>query len=152
MEKQFTPERIQELKELQFSVDEAGKGQLEKYEIQVAIDSENYELEEGQFDFIFDALDYKNLTYIEWQDQLGLFYIIQFPFSETKEVKAVFDSFDQDKSGSISKNVLGEAVQQLGVETTQEQIDQVYSQIDVNQSGSVDFKEFFIFYKGVKAE
>ncbi len=63
------------------------------------------------------------------------------------EVKKLFDVVDSDNSGYISKNELAEMLKQLGRDTSIEKFDEGFKKVDCDNSGQIDFEEFYQWYK-----
>jgi centrin-1 len=61
---------------------------------------------------------------------------------EINEIKEAFDLFDTDGGGSIDPKELKEAMNSLGLETRNQTIYQMISDLDADNSGSIEFKEF----------
>lgn len=58
------------------------------------------------------------------------------------EFKEIFSLVDKDGGGSISSNELDELLQIVGIEATPDELEAMVKQIDVDDSGEIDFEEF----------
>jgi calmodulin len=58
------------------------------------------------------------------------------------ECKEVFDLFDKDKDGSITTRELGDVMRALGANPTQAELQEMVNEVDSNDSGKIEFKEF----------
>ena len=58
------------------------------------------------------------------------------------EIYATFQLFDQDNSGSIDKEELGELFKSLGQNYTDAELNEMIEEIDDDGSGSIEFNEF----------
>ena len=63
---------------------------------------------------------------------------------QRKELQDVFDQFDKDKDGKISGLELGNAMMSMGQSPTEEEINEMMREVDLNQDGKIDFDEFMI--------
>ena len=63
---------------------------------------------------------------------------------QRKELQDVFDQFDKDKDGKISGLELGNAMMSMGQNPTEEEINEMMREVDLNQDGKIDFDEFMI--------
>lgn len=63
---------------------------------------------------------------------------------EVREFKEVFDLFDEDRSGFISKKELGKALRSLGANPTEAEIEEMMQEADANRDGVVDFPEYLV--------
>jgi centrin-1 len=61
---------------------------------------------------------------------------------EIMEIKEAFDLFDTDGGGSIDPKELKEAMNSLGLETKNQTIYQMITDLDSDNSGAIEFKEF----------
>lgn len=67
----------------------------------------------------------------------------------TSRLKDIFNSLDKDKSGSLSRVQVKEALQRAGELRTEEEIDAMISTIDTNKNNEIDFEEFRSFFEYV---
>jgi len=72
--------------------------------------------------------------------------------NERAQYKQAFDFFDQDGSGQISTQELGNAMQQLGYNLNAQQISQVLAHVDTDGSGQIGFEEFLAFVQNAKGQ
>jgi len=61
---------------------------------------------------------------------------------ETAELKAVFDSFDVDRSGSISAEEFSSVLTALGLNLAEDKVLSMLKAADLNGNGSISFDEF----------
>ncbi|CAO2595090.1 Calmodulin-like protein 5 [Lemmus lemmus] len=57
-------------------------------------------------------------------------------------MRAVFSVFDKDGDGHITVDELKQAMTQLGEEISQEELDGMIREADVDKDGKVDYNEF----------
>ncbi|KAI6190951.1 putative calcium-binding protein [Aphelenchoides bicaudatus] len=62
--------------------------------------------------------------------------------SELEEYRQLFLMFDTDNSGSISNEELKAAVISIGLQLTDEEVDDLIKEVDEDQNGVIDFSEF----------
>ena len=58
------------------------------------------------------------------------------------ELRKLFDQFDQDKSGVVDGKELKCAMQHLGMNTGECELQSMMRSVDLDGSGTIDFKEF----------
>ena len=58
------------------------------------------------------------------------------------EFKEVFNIFDKDKDGYITAKELGDLIRNLGQNPTEAEIQNMINEVDINNNGAIDFKEF----------
>jgi len=75
------------------------------------------------------------------------------PFSpkEKQELKVQFDTFDRDRSGSITMQELKQVMASLGEEATDSQVKSIISEVDTNSNGEIEFDEFLSFVEKFRA-
>ena len=61
------------------------------------------------------------------------------------EMKRAFDIFDDDNSGTVDPSEITKAFEKLGLMGKSRIIYQVLAELDEDQSGAIDFNEFFRF-------
>eukprot|EP00761_Pharyngomonas_kirbyi_P011125 gb/GECH01011149.1/.p1 GENE.gb/GECH01011149.1/~~gb/GECH01011149.1/.p1 ORF type:complete len:161 (+),score=37.16 gb/GECH01011149.1/:1-483(+) len=61
---------------------------------------------------------------------------------ELKEFHSIYHLFDADGNGCITKDELGELMKILGLNPSQEEIDDMMKEVDTDLSGDIDFSEF----------
>jgi Ca2+-binding EF-hand superfamily protein len=63
---------------------------------------------------------------------------------ERKEkVRAIFEVFDADGSGSMDADELKELLKELCLPTSEEEVDRMMVEMDDDESGEIDFEEFY---------
>ncbi|KAK0609033.1 Calmodulin [Lasiodiplodia hormozganensis] len=63
---------------------------------------------------------------------------------EIEEYKAAFAVFDKNGDGDITAKELGEVMRSLGQNPTDEELNDMINELDVDHTGSIDFKEFLV--------
>lgn len=61
---------------------------------------------------------------------------------QLQEFQDQFDKFDQDKSGSVSANEVGDILSGLGFDVGKDVVELVMNEIDADRSGEINFEEF----------
>ena len=61
-----------------------------------------------------------------------------------EEYKKAFDQFDKDKQGTICRKELSEALKIFGSRIKEEEIDDFFLEVDLDQNGTIDFEEFLL--------
>merc|ERR1712216_16979 len=72
--------------------------------------------------------------------------------TEKAEVKEAFDLFDGDGSGAIDAKELYVAIQALGFEPTEDEIDKMVKDIDADGNAQVELSEFYEMMSGKMSE
>lgn len=61
---------------------------------------------------------------------------------DIQEFREIFNLIDTDGSGCISPEELGALIEQVGLKISQEELDELVKEIDIDGSGEIDFQEF----------
>ena len=69
---------------------------------------------------------------------------------QRKDLQDIFDQFDKDKDGKISGKELANAMESMGQNPTEEEINEMLREVDLNQDGKIDFDEFMIYKFKIK--
>nr|XP_043622173.1 probable calcium-binding protein CML21 [Erigeron canadensis] len=72
--------------------------------------------------------------------------ILKFPKIDTglRKCKAIFEEFDEDKSGTIDPKELNHCFRKLEIDFTDEEINDVFRECDINDDMGINFKEFIV--------
>jgi len=62
--------------------------------------------------------------------------------AEHAGAKALFDIFDMEKSGQIPENLMGSVLVKMGMEPTDQEIEDAKKEFDQDSDGFIDFREF----------
>ncbi|XP_021841862.1 calmodulin-like protein 3 [Spinacia oleracea] len=68
------------------------------------------------------------------------------------ELKRVFQMFDRNGDGKITKKELNDSLQNLGIYIPDRELSQMIEKIDVNKDGFVDMEEFGALYQTIMDE
>lgn len=66
---------------------------------------------------------------------------------DRKELREVFDQFDADKSGSLEIPEILKLCEKIEANTTEEKLNKLFKEIDMNEDGKVSFEEFLAWYR-----
>lgn len=61
---------------------------------------------------------------------------------QLKVLQKAFDAFDKDKTGSIPTDVVGTILELLGQTLSEEELDDIFDEYDLDESGQLEFSEF----------
>jgi len=61
---------------------------------------------------------------------------------DEEDLRAVFELFDVDQSGEITMDEMGDAMEALGLDVSEGQVERIFASVDKDANGSIDFPEF----------
>ena len=67
-------------------------------------------------------------------------------YKKQLRVRKLFDSIDRDHSNHIDIHEMAKLLNMLGKKVTKSELDEIFSTIDPDGSGEVDFDEFFAWF------
>ncbi|KAJ9562875.1 hypothetical protein OSB04_008035 [Centaurea solstitialis] len=72
--------------------------------------------------------------------------ILKFPKIDEnlRKCKAIFEQFDEDKSGSIDRKELNHCFRKLEIDSTDEEINDLFKECDINDDMEISFNEFVV--------
>ncbi|PHT27867.1 putative calcium-binding protein CML28 [Capsicum baccatum] len=70
----------------------------------------------------------------------------------TEELRRVFQIFDRNSDGRITKNELNDSLENMGIYIPDDELTQMIAKIDVNGDGCVDMDEFGSLYRTIMDE
>ena len=71
---------------------------------------------------------------------------------DSSELRKVFQMFDKNGDGQITKKELGESLRNLGIYIPDDELDAIMGKIDANGDGCVDVEEFGMLYRSIVGE
>jgi calcium-binding protein CML len=71
---------------------------------------------------------------------------------DPNELKRVFQMFDRNDDGRITKKELNDSLENLGIFIPDKELSQMIEKIDVNRDGCVDIEEFRELYESIMSE
>ncbi|XP_008791779.1 calmodulin-like protein 3 [Phoenix dactylifera] len=74
------------------------------------------------------------------------------PGMEPSELKRVFQMFDRNGDGRITKKELGDSLENLGIHIPEGDLESMIGKIDANGDGCVDIEEFGALYQTIMDE
>ncbi|CAB3368217.1 troponin C, isoallergen Bla g 6.0101-like [Cloeon dipterum] len=57
-------------------------------------------------------------------------------------LKKAFDAFDREKAGFISTDMIGTIFEMLGIQISDDEVEEIISEVDADGSGQLEFEEF----------
>eukprot|EP00250_Pteridium_aquilinum_P004093 c14329_g1_i1 orf=215-796(-) len=67
-----------------------------------------------------------------------------------EDLRGIFDHFDENKDGKISREELSSSLQRLGLEVASAELADMIDSVDANKDGFVNYEEFVGLYKNLE--
>lgn len=120
--------------------DADGSGTIDTQELRTMVDELNLDISEASFWAILDDADPDGtgeVTYESFETAMhnGL-------GERFRTLKAIFDLFDTDQSGTVSTNEMRRMCAKLNIKVSDEGMEQLIAEADPDGSGDIDFGEF----------
>lgn len=139
---ELTDAQVQDLKDAFELLDDRQTGKLATGELGTVLRACGQNLAEIEFKETIVALDPKSTGSVSWNDFLEHMRNKARERDSEKEIRDAFNVFDKDGSGSISANELRAVMTNLGEKLTDEEVNAMIKEADVDGDGEIDYGEF----------
>jgi len=124
--------------------DKDGKGTIGKSDLKQLLKDMKVELTDEELKDILNDVDEDGSGQIEFKEFKAF---MTREMSEAQRLKEIFELFDSDGDGYISIPELRKTLKQCDYKVTDEGIEQIMKEADINKDGKISFDEFKIFFK-----
>lgn len=124
-------------------IDKDGSGYIEIDELREALTNRNLKQSTEEIQAIIDQLDYANNDKINYTEFIAATIDVRKIINQDeRKLKAIFNSFDVDNTGGISRENLKLAFSKYGRLITDQEIDDIMKMHDKKHTDFIDFQEF----------
>ncbi|XP_074576438.1 uncharacterized protein LOC141832971 [Curcuma longa] len=138
----ITKEQIIESHETFCLFDRDGDGCITMGELSMMINSLGLRATENELHEMINEVDEDGSGAIEFEEFLSFMAKKMNETDSEEEVREAFKVFDKDQNGFISKNELKNVMISLGEKLTDEEVDQMIKEADLDGDGQVNYEEF----------
>jgi len=124
--------------------DKDGKGTIGKNDLKKLLKDMKVELTDEELKDILNDVDEDGSGQIEFKEFKAF---MTREMSEAQRLKEIFELFDSDGDGYITIPELRKTLKQCDYKVTEEGIEQIMKEADINKDGKISFDEFKIFFK-----
>jgi len=124
--------------------DKDGKGTIGKNDLKKLLKDMKVELTDEELKDILNDVDEDGSGQIEFKEFKAF---MTREMSEAQRLKEIFELFDSDGDGYITIPELRKTLKQCDYKVTDEGIEQIMKEADINKDGKICFDEFKIFFK-----
>ena len=139
--RQLAPEHVEAQKSIFQAHDKDCNGFMEKEELKHIAKTSNTTIPEEEIDRIIDQLDLDHNNKINYSEFLTATVDITQFLTESK-VRAMFNTFDIQGSGQITKENIKDAFTKFGKELSDEELDEIMNEHDTDHSHTISLSEF----------
>ncbi|XP_006891943.1 PREDICTED: calmodulin-like protein 5 [Elephantulus edwardii] len=142
MAENLSPEQMEEYKAAFTQFDTDGDGKINLQELGQVMKSLGKEVSEEELKMIMKMVDTDGDGSISFQEFLAALSKARKGSSSEEEMQAAFRVFDVNGDGHITVAELKQAMGNLGVELSDEELDQMIREADTDKDGQVNYQEF----------
>jgi calmodulin len=142
MAEHLTDEQIGEFKEAFSLFDKDGDGSITTQELGTVMRSLGQNPTEAELKDMIHEVDADGDGTIDFSEFLDLMARKMKDADSDEELKEAFKVFDKDQNGFISAAELRHVMINLGEKLTDEEVNQMIQEADINGDGQVDYEEF----------
>ncbi|XP_057354111.1 calmodulin-like [Manis pentadactyla] len=142
MEEQLSQEQVAELKEAFSKFDKDGDGSINTQELGAVMQALGKNLSEAELKEIISKVDTDADGVISFPEFLEEMVRRMKAWRKKQGLQEAFRVFDVDGNGYISVDELKQVMAKLGEELSQEVLEAMIHEADVDQDGQVNYEEF----------
>lgn len=141
--KKLTKQELGEFQECFQMFDKDGDGTIDTKELGAVMRSLGQYPDEEEIEEMVDDADEDGSGSINFQEFVGLMLKKQQGGQTREEIKQAFRVFDKDGSGYVSSSELKMVMSKLGVNFTDDELNEMVLEADIDGDGQVCFEEFY---------
>lgn len=142
MEEQLSPEQVAEFKEAFSKFDKDGNGSINTQELGAVMQALGKDLSEAELKEFISKVDTDADGVISFPEFLEEMVRGMKAWGKKQDLQEAFRVFDVDRNGYISVDELKQVMAKLGEELSQEVLEAMIHEADVDQDGQVNYEEF----------
>ena len=139
---------LEEYQEIFDSYDVNGNGVIDKKEMEAVLERLGQPATSKQIQKVFDELGSTNqqITFDEFIEFIKKYHLSKNKNS-TDEIIGAFQVFDKNHNGVLSLSEFKHILMNLGQKFTEEEVNEIFNESDLNKNGNLDYKEFVEFWQ-----
>jgi calcium-dependent protein kinase len=148
--KYLSCDELNELRQAFTALDITNSGTLTLMEIDQALADHGFDVAKEEILEILQHADYKKDGQINYSEFLAATFSSKILVNEGM-IWEVFKRFDTDRSGYITVDKLKEVLRRLGKAVTDEEVQDMIAEVDLDRDGKISFEEFEKVFKPEQA-
>ena len=139
---------LEEYQEIFDSYDVNGNGVIDKKEMEAVLEKLGQPATLKQIQKVFDELGSTNqqITFDEFIEFIKKYHLSKNKNS-TDEIIGAFQVFDKNHNGVLSISEFKHILMHLGQKFTEEEVNEIFDESDLNKDGNLDYREFVEFWQ-----
>ena len=139
---------LEEYQEIFDSYDVNGNGVIDKKEMEAVLEKLGQPATSKQIQKVFDELGSTNqqITFDEFIEFIKKYHLSKNKNS-TDEIIGAFQVFDKNHNGVLSISEFKHILMDLGQKFTEEEVNEIFDESDLNKDGNLDYREFVEFWQ-----
>ena len=139
---------LEEYQEIFDSYDVNGNGVIDKKEMEAVLERLGQPATSKQIQKVFDELGSTNqqITFDEFIEFIKKYHLSKNKNS-TDEIIGAFQVFDKNHNGVLSLSEFKHILMDLGQKFTEEEVNEIFNESDLNKDGNLNYKEFVEFWQ-----
>ena len=142
MAEKLTEEQVAEFREAFSLFDKDDDGSITSKELGEVLSSLGHNITEAQLQEIVNELDQDGSGTICFPEFLSWMAVNTKNRDRSEDIREAFRMFDKDGDGVISTSELRDAMSDLGVDLTDEEVEKMIKAADSDGDGQVNYEEF----------
>lgn len=142
MAEELPPEQVAKFKEVFSRFDKNGDNTINTQELGAVMQALGQDISEDELKMLIAQVDTDGDGVISFQEFLEAMVKRMKSWGSEQEMREVFRAFDLNGDGHISVDELKQAMAKLGELLSQEELDTMIQEADVDKDGQVNYEEF----------
>ncbi|CAN0065074.1 unnamed protein product [Discosporangium mesarthrocarpum] len=135
-------DEVEDLRESFRNFDKDNSGEIDADELRTVMTSLGYNPTKQQLEDMMAKVDLDGNGRISFPEFVTMMRKCKVDTDFDRQIREAFKFFDKDKSGAIDCKELGDIMRQLGAKLTDQEIELLVKEADVDGDGQVDINEF----------
>jgi Ca2+-binding EF-hand superfamily protein len=101
----------------------------------------------NSFKSVTENLEEKTVDMNQFLEMVNSIYKLRKLEIDCNEINEAFKVFDRDSNGMISLDEMKSILLNFSKKFSEEEIEEIFNEVDINRDGNIDYQEFIEFYK-----
>ncbi|XP_065079552.1 calmodulin-like [Ochlerotatus camptorhynchus] len=138
----LSDEQIEELRDAFSLFDRNGTGSITSSELRTVLRSLGKSVSDAEVKVLLKDLNVDHEGRIQFSNFVAMMTVRMRQLTREDELKEAFRIFDRNGNGLISADELRAALESFGEKMSEEELDELLREADINCDGQIDYEEF----------